>query len=106
MSAKKIGLVLSGGGARGAYQVGVLHGLCQMIKEHELKNPLIIFGSSAGAISGAHMAANAHKSDFNINRLVQVWANLHSSQVFKTTTSSLLWKGFKICNNPFCWEAQ
>lgn len=95
MNKKKIGLILSGGGARGAYQVGVLHGICKMIEEQNLENPLIVYGSSAGAISGAHIASNSQHKDFNIEKLVKVWANLDSAKVFKSNPTSLLWQGVK-----------
>lgn len=93
---KKVAIYLSGGGARGGYQVGVLHGLCKMLAEHKIDNPLIIFGSSAGAISGSYLAANSHIPDFHIDRLVDVWENLDANDVYKTHPMSLAWQGLKM----------
>ena len=51
-----IGMVLSGGGARGAYEFGALEVLAPVLDEP----PRIIVGTSAGALGTAYLAANAH----------------------------------------------
>src|SRR3546814_7818728 len=55
------GLILSGGGARAAYQVGVLKAIAEILPAR-LRNPFsIICGTSAGAINAAALASNAHR---------------------------------------------
>jgi NTE family protein len=52
-----VALVLAGGGARGAYEIGVLSVLLPALEEDE--RPQIIVGTSVGAINTAYLAANA-----------------------------------------------
>lgn len=81
--AAKVGLVLSGGGARGAYQVGVLQGLSDILKKHQLPSPFRIYtGVSAGAINAAFLAAYADDFHEGTARLADLWSNLTSDQVF------------------------
>lgn len=68
-------LVLSGGGARGAYAVGVVSALNEVLGG--LRSRLQIFtGTSVGAINAAHLAAYAHRDDLGIAELAQRYANL------------------------------
>ncbi|HEY2702963.1 MAG TPA: patatin-like phospholipase family protein [Candidatus Dormibacteraeota bacterium] len=55
----RVGLVLSGGGARGAYEIGVLSVLAPILEARN-ERPQIIVGTSAGAINAALLAAGAH----------------------------------------------
>ena len=59
MSSERIGLVLAGGGARGAYEAGVLSTLLPALEERG-ERPSVILGTSVGAINAAFAAANAH----------------------------------------------
>ncbi len=80
-------LVLSGGGARGAYQVGVLRGLVEL---GLLPEPLdVLVGSSAGAINAAMIAAWADRPAEGIARLEKLWSELEPRQVFRTDLRSL-----------------
>lgn len=84
------GLVLSGGGARGAYQVGVLTAIAEIAAELKIKNPFSIFsGVSAGAINASSLASNADDFQNAARQLVQLWSNLNSDQVFRTDAISL-----------------
>lgn len=80
------GLVLSGGGARAAYQVGVLAGLAQIRRDCGVwggANPFpVIAGTSAGAINAASLACGADDFDGTVARLVQLWENLHAEDVY------------------------
>jgi NTE family protein len=79
------GLVLSGGGARGAYQAGVLLGLAEIFYRHGVVNPYDIFtGTSAGAINACYMAAGSDDLARTADRLTKMWGNLRSDEVFKT----------------------
>jgi NTE family protein len=78
-----IGLVMTGGGARGAYQVGVLKRIGEIKRLQTRGNPfLIIGGASAGAINGSALAAGSDDFVLATKILAQVWANLKPSDVF------------------------
>lgn len=81
---QKTALILSGGGARGAYQVGVLKGLSEILKLKNDQFPFqIISGTSAGAINAAHLACQTSSFGLAVERLVYLWAQLTPDQVFK-----------------------
>lgn len=82
MGYQKKALVLSGGGARGAYQVGVLQGIAEICKEHQIKTDFKIYtGISAGAINAAFMSTYADDFEDGVRRLVHLWSNLTSEQI-------------------------
>jgi NTE family protein len=83
-------LVLSGGGARGAYQAGVLAGLA----EHGFIGGTrerfdILVGSSAGSINAVTLASRADDIPSGIARLQEVWCSLHADQVYRTDIAAL-----------------
>ncbi len=87
---RKIGLVLSGGGARGAYQAGVLQAIAEIRAEHPECRPIrVITGVSAGAINAAFMAANCDDELQAATRMAGMWRRLTSDQVFRTDAFSL-----------------
>jgi NTE family protein len=87
-----VGLVLTGGGARSAYQVGVLLALAELWPR--ARNPFqIIVGTSAGAIAAGVLAAEAHHWRRAVAGLERVWANFRSSQVFHVDTRHMLRAG-------------
>jgi len=82
-------VVLSGGGARGAYQVGVLqglHALGLLEREHPVD---ILVGASAGALNAGALAASVDEPAEGLARLEALWANIEPSQVFRTDLRSL-----------------
>ncbi len=82
---QKTALILSGGGARGAYQVGVLKGLSEILKSQKIEDPFkILSGNSAGAINTAYLAASDESLANGIEKLVYLWSQLHHENVFKT----------------------
>ncbi|WP_444994719.1 patatin-like phospholipase family protein [Aliikangiella sp. IMCC44359] len=84
-SRSKTGLVLTGGGARAAYQVGVLRGISDIIYRSECGNPYpIITGTSAGAINATVIAAYARTPRLGIKSLQRVWENFSVEQIFRT----------------------
>ncbi len=84
------GLILSGGGARAAYQVGVLRAIGDLVPPRT-RNPFpIICGTSAGAINAAGLAANSHNYRMAARGLERVWANLTVEQVYRTDLFSFL----------------
>ena len=81
-----LGMVLGGGGARGAYQVGVLRGIAAMYPE--LHVPILV-GVSAGAVNATHLAAHRGTFAEAMEALVQHWLSLTPEQVFRVDASSL-----------------
>ena len=79
------GLVLSGGGARGAYEAGIIRyirdELPPRVRAHARME--IICGTSVGAINGAFMAANAHQPELQGRALSAVWERLRIEGVYK-----------------------
>ena len=85
----KNALVLSGGGARAAYQVGVLRAVSDILPE--LHNPFpIICGTSAGAINAAALASHQGEFHQSAHDLANTWRNLEIDQVYKTDWKPLL----------------
>jgi NTE family protein len=77
-----VGLVLPGGGARAAYQVGALKAIAELLPHHA-PNPFpIITGTSAGAVAAAVLGTEAYRWQRAVRALEQVWANFHVNQVF------------------------
>ena len=72
-----IGLVLGGGGARGAYEAGVLLGLYEVLAPQGRELAFdVLCGSSIGALNAAWLGANAHQPDHGVHTLVDEWRNL------------------------------
>lgn len=90
-------LMLSGGGSRAAYQVGVLEAIADIRKEVGAltqANPFpIITGTSAGAINAASLACGADDFDSAVRRIAQVWRNFHAYQVYRADSVSMLRSG-------------
>jgi len=83
-SKSKAGLVLTGGGARAAYQVGVLKAVRELLPRPE-KNPFpILCGTSAGAINAATLAVFADNFDAAVAQLVEVWEHFHVHHVYRS----------------------
>ncbi len=83
-------LVLSGGGARGAYQAGVVKGLVELGLVPAGPSAFdVIVGSSAGSINAGMLAAHADDIGEGTVRLVEIWNQLEAQQVFRTDIRSL-----------------
>ncbi|MCB0411726.1 MAG: patatin-like phospholipase family protein, partial [Bdellovibrionales bacterium] len=95
-SANELGLVLSGGGARGAYQAGVLQALYEIHKESKISFSRILTGVSAGAINAAYMATQMDQKDLGIAKMISTWKNLNADSVFKTDYASVSRNAFKL----------
>ncbi|OGA52827.1 MAG: Patatin [Betaproteobacteria bacterium RIFCSPLOWO2_12_FULL_62_13] len=81
--APKIALIMTGGGSRAAYQVGVLRALAELLPRG-VRNPFpIICGTSAGAINAAVLAAAASNFRQGVRRLMAVWRNFQVGQVYR-----------------------
>lgn len=92
-------LVLGGGGARAAYQVGVLQALSRLRRqalgaEASTANPFgIIIGTSAGAINSAALASRADHFDKAVEVLGQVWSDFHADQVYRADSLGVIRSG-------------
>lgn len=83
-------LYLSGGGARSAYQVGVLKGI-QEVMQFSGKLPVDILSCvSAGAINGSMLAMHADNFPKAVLELESLWLNLKCSDIFKDSNSAIL----------------
>lgn len=87
-----VGLILPGGGARAAYQVGALKAIAEMLPQSANPFPVIV-GTSAGAVAAAVLAAGAYRWRRAISALEQVWANFHAHHVFKVDSRSMFLAG-------------
>jgi NTE family protein len=89
------GLILPGGGARNAYQAGVLKAIGDMLPE-DASNPFpVICGSSSGALNAVLLASSATRFQEGVDRLYGIWANFHVGKVFKVDTWTALKSGLK-----------
>lgn len=87
---KRIGLILSGGGARAAYQVGVLRAIANILPKHA-KNPFhIIAGTSAGALNAVSIATHAQHFRTGVRTLEYIWKNISSEQIYNPQSGNLL----------------
>src|SRR5574340_479540 len=81
---KRVGLILTGGGARAAYQVGVLKAIAEFLPRRA-HNPFpVICGTSAGALNAAALAINAQSFRKGVRYLDNIWRNFHANQVYRT----------------------
>ena len=93
-------LVLTGGGARAAYQVGVLRALAHILP-HGTSNPFpIVCGTSAGAINAAALAAGANDFHRAVRRLQLVWRNFRANQVYRSDPVGIAATGLRWLLEP------
>lgn len=89
------GLILPGGGARNAYQAGVLRAIAEMLPDG-VKNPFpVICGTSSGAISAAVIASNASQFSEGVRRLNGIWENFRCGKIFHADQWSAIKSGFR-----------
>jgi NTE family protein len=96
-SRPNIGLLLTGGGARAAYQVGVLQALSELRRQRQPEQTAspfgIITGTSAGAINAAALACGADDFDLAVERIATVWSNFQAGQVYEADLLGVLRSG-------------
>jgi NTE family protein len=92
-----LGLVLTAGGARGAYQAGVLKRIGELPGFRRSPSPFrIVAGASAGAINGATLAAMSGDFYAATRKLAQMWSELRVPDVYRTDALSLSLNGMRI----------
>jgi NTE family protein len=94
---KKTGLLLTGGGARAAYQMGVLRGVSAILHEAGWPaehNPYdIICGTSAGAINAAALACHADNFAEGLHLVLQLWEHISVEQVYRADSLGVVRSG-------------
>lgn len=81
---------MTGGGARAAYQVGVLKAIAEFMPRRA-RNPFhVICGTSAGSLNAATLAINAGSFRKGVRYLDNIWKNFHPSQVYRTDVLGVL----------------
>ncbi|HEX4243405.1 MAG TPA: patatin-like phospholipase family protein [Steroidobacteraceae bacterium] len=88
-----IGLVLTGGGARSAYQVGVLKGVAELLRRGSACPFPIITGTSAGAVSAIALASDAAHFRRAVCAIEHVWREFRVHHVFRADPVSMLKSG-------------
>ena len=91
----RAGLVLTGGGARAAYQVGVVKAVRDVLGNPK-KNPFpILCGTSAGAINSTSLAVFSDDFSRAVANLLEVWENMHCRHIYRTDALHILNSGAK-----------
>ncbi len=83
MARPKVALILTGGGARAAYQVGVLRALAELLPKGAPTPFPIICGTSAGSINSTILAVDAGDFRYAVRRLMTVWKNFRAHHVYR-----------------------
>ena len=91
----RAGLVLTGGGARAAFQVGVVKAVRDILGS-PVKNPFpILAGTSAGAINAATLAVYSDNFTRAVSNLLEVWENMHVDHIYKADFPSIMKSGVR-----------
>jgi NTE family protein len=97
MPRPKTGLVLTGGGARASYQIGVLQAISSILAEQgwpDHTNPYdIICGTSAGAINAAALACHCDQFNEGLTKIAKIWENFQAEQVYRADSLGVLRSG-------------
>jgi NTE family protein len=96
----RAGLILTGGGARAAFQVGVLKAIAEIHPRPVWPFPIIV-GTSAGAVSAAILGGNVTRWHQSVLEIEQVWANFHVNQVFRADARAMLKAGARWMGSLF-----
>jgi NTE family protein len=89
------GLVMTGGGARGAYQAGVLKAIAELSDSQPVPFP-VITGVSVGALNAAGLASRFENLDHAVRSLEKYWRSLQTSEVFDTRLTRMAFKGLRM----------
>lgn len=89
----RVGLILNGGGARAAYQVGVLKGISEILGRPEESPFAVLCGTSAGAINAAALAARAQHFAASVDWLFETWRSFRADQVYRTDRAAIMRSG-------------
>ena len=96
---QKTALMLPGGGARGAYQVGVIKAIMEFMPKGF--NFPIVNGTSAGAINAVVMASHAKNQRHGVTRLNHFWTTIHCADVYRTDARQVFKTMAKVLGSLF-----
>lgn len=88
MSGGRTAIVLTGGGARGAYQAGAVLAIAEITRQRVLPFP-VLAGSSAGSISAAYLASRADEFPAAARDLADLWTTLSAHDVYRTDSPTI-----------------
>lgn len=100
-ASNRTALVLTGGGARAAYQVGVLKAAAEVLPKHAHNPFSIITGTSAGAINAVALGASANNFRLAVKKVEYIWSNLSVDQVYRAGYRDLLRSVFRLVASLF-----
>lgn len=83
-----MGLILPGGGARNAYQVGVLKAVEELLPTNSQSPFPVVTGTSAGSLNAGMVASRSGNFTDGMHRLLGMWENLHMDMVVRTDTKT------------------
>ncbi|KNE25785.1 Patatin [Achromobacter spanius] len=90
---------MTGGGARAAYQVGVLSAIMELLDpdwQSRFRNPFdIICGTSAGAINAAALACRADRPHLGVRRIRRLWSSLNTDMIYRADAPGLIRTGVR-----------
>lgn len=89
----RVGLVLPGGGARAAYQVGVLRAVADLLPARSANPFPVVTGTSAGAVNATAIAVHADRFRVAVGNLERVWRNFQVGQVFRADSGTVFRSG-------------
>ena len=96
-----VALVMSGGGARAAYQAGVLKALAELTRDR-YDNPFpVLCGTSAGAINAVGIASREQNFYQSCEWLEQLWLNLDTDQVYRSDWSGMFRNAWRLLLSLF-----
>ena len=82
-------LVLTGGGARAGYQVGVLKAIRELIPDRSVNPFPILCGTSAGAVNAVALATHADNFSYGVERLLRVWEGFRAEQIYRADPAGI-----------------
>lgn len=84
MKRQKIGLILTGGGARAAYQVGVLKAIAEFMPYRSRMPFDVVCGTSAGALNAVTLTVNARHFRKGVRYLHNIWNNARINDIYRS----------------------
>jgi NTE family protein len=101
---RKTALILTGGGARAAYQVGVLKAIRELLPDKQTNPFPILCGTSAGALNAATMAVWAEDFGAGVDQLDAIWSNFHARDVYRADPAGIVSAGARwLSSLAFGW---
>ncbi|MFA6972075.1 MAG: patatin-like phospholipase family protein [Gallionella sp.] len=87
---RKIGLIMTGGGARAAYQVGVLKAISEILPRRARNPFFVICGTSAGSLNAVTLAVNAPHFRSGVQQLLRIWQNSRIEDIYRSDPIGVL----------------